>query len=787
MFGVFYCSFLLAFSVYLCWSIVKLKTDMYFKIYPAFFLIFILFFFGINSSFAQNDSTTKSKRPKVGLVMSGGGAKGFAYIGLLKVMHESGLEVDYIGGSSIGSIVAGFYALGYHPDTMASIIRAQNWDDLLIDKIDRKYISYDEKEFGDSYIMDFPIRKKKVGLKASLYEGQEINLLLNRFYSPAYKTTDFKDFQTPFLCIGTDLIEGKEVVMDSGYLATAIRASMSIPGYFSPTYYDGKYIVDGGVVNNYPVIDVKKMGAEYIIGADVQSAKKVTIEDLNTLPAVLDHIIGYSRQEANKEGYAETDTYIHYESPYATMDFQKFDSILAFGNAVAESHREEIQKLADSLNAIEFKPIKEYKTMPLDSVYIDKLVVVGNKRTQDKYFENSFGMFENSWVSLDDLEEEIRLAYGSGFFNHIFYELHYENGKTNLVLKVDDESVGFLSVAAHYDDDYAVGLILAGTFRNILGKGSKVFTDLVISPNPRFRAMYVKDNGGKPGYGAKLEAYAFEFNDYQKGLEFTNQVQAKIRFTNYKLSLFVQSIIKNTLNFRVGANFEYFRFKSKIEDTNLDSISDFNAYANLYFSFNTDTRDRSYLSTRGVKSELRVEYVMPVSSSWIEDLFENSLVFWFKYEQSIPLIGKKVVLRPGLFAGGTYIKGFPVSSDLPAQAFKRSPAQYWFFLGGQSQSNYLKTIQPFTGVDFLQRYGLYQYTVNLDLQYNFYSKLYLTLMGNIGANTWFLGDLFTKEQFIVGYGLKFSYDSYIGPVELSVMGSNIYKGVSTYIAIGFWF
>ena len=719
--------------------------------------------------------------------MSGGGAKGFSYIGLLKVMHESGLEVDYIGGSSIGSIIAGFYALGYHPDTMTSIIRAQNWEDLLVDKIDRKYIAYDEKEFGDSYIMDFPIRKKKVGLKASLYEGQEINLLLNRFYSPAYKTTDFRNFQTPFLCIGTDLIEGNAVVLDSGNLATAIRASMSIPGYFSPTYYDGKYLVDGGVVNNYPVIDVKNMGAEYIIGADVQSAKKKTIEDLGTLTSVLDHIIGYSRQEANKEGYAETDMYIHYESPYATMEFTKFDSILAFGETVAESHREEIQKLADSLNAIELKPLKEYKTVPLDSVYIDNLVVEGNERTRDEYFENSFGMFLNSWVSLDDLEEEIRMAYGSGFFNHLFYELRYENEQTTLVLKVDDESVGFMSAGAHYDDDYSVSLIVAGTFRNVLGKGSKIFTDLVIGPNPRFRAMYVKDNGGKPGYGAKLEAYSFTFDDYEKEGSFTNQVQGNIRFTNYKLSLFAQSIIKNKHTFRIGANFEYFRFKSKIEDANLDSISDFNTYGNLYFSFNTDTRDRSYLPTRGTHAELRVEYVMPISSSWVEDVFDNSLVFWFKYEQSIPLIGKKVVLRPGIFAGGTYNRGIPVSSDLSIQHYKRSPVQYWFYLGGQSQNNYLKTIQPFTGVDFLQRYGLYQYTVNLDLQYNFYSKLYLTLMGDIGATSWFIADLFTKEKFIVGYGAKISYDSFIGPIELSVMGSNIYKGVSTYIAIGFWF
>ena len=188
-----------------------MRTHAFYFILLSIALCFIL---SAEPILAQEDSlNVKPKRPKVGLVMSGGGAKGWAYIGLLKVMQEVGLEVDYIAGSSAGSIVGGMYALGYHPDTMLKIIREVNWDDLLTDGISRKYINYEEKEFGDTFIMDFPIRNKKLGLKESMYEGQEINLMLNRVYSTGYNINDFSQLPTPFLCVGTDLLTGDRLFL----------------------------------------------------------------------------------------------------------------------------------------------------------------------------------------------------------------------------------------------------------------------------------------------------------------------------------------------------------------------------------------------------------------------------------------------------------------------------------------------------------------------------------------------------------------------------------------------
>ncbi len=158
---------------------------------------------------------------------------------------------------------------------------------------------------------------------------------MNRYYSLAYKDTLFKDFQTPFLCIGTDLLDGKQVVLDSGYLPLAIRSSMSIPAYFRPVDYQGYYLVDGGVVNNYPVTPLKELDVDIIIGADVQSGDTRTKEDMSSLTTILDQIIGYHRQKENIKGKEKTDLYIHLKMEYNMMDFNNYDSIIAFGEKVA--------------------------------------------------------------------------------------------------------------------------------------------------------------------------------------------------------------------------------------------------------------------------------------------------------------------------------------------------------------------------------------------------------------------------------------------------------------------
>ena len=711
-----------------------------------------------------------SKRPTVGLVLSGGGAKGFAYIGLLRVIQEAGLPIDYIGGSSIGSIIGGLYAVGYHPDSIAKMIRSQNWNDLLKDNVDRRFIAFEEKEYGEKTIIRLPIRNKKLGLGSSMYQGQEVNLLLNKYFSPAYNINDFKKLQTPFLCIGTNLINGDGIVLDKGYLPMAIRASMSIPGYFSPTDYNGYYLVDGGVVNNYPVKEVKDMGAQIILGGDVQSGLYKR-DQLNSITAIADQITSFARIEANRIGDSLTDVKVRFKMDYGMMDFEKYDSIIAFGERVARQHFKEIKALADSLNAIEYKPLKKYAAKPLDSLVIDSIIIKGNKNLHNYFFTSLFRKSrKGKKVSMTDLQNNIRKLYGSGYFQHVFYEMEQKNGKNNLVIEALESGPGSVSAGIHFDNDYSVGLILSGAFRNVLGRNSKLFADINISLSPRVRVVYLLGFGGKAALGLSADFYQFNFDDYD-GPAKINQ----ITFTNNKASAFFQYTFKNMLNLKAGFDYEYFRFQQDLDiDSALEQYGHFTSYGTVFLSFNVDSRDRPGFPRRGMTATLRGEYVMPLSDNWSRELFSNSGVFYFKYDHYISL-SKRFVLQPGLFAGGT------LSAD------NAPPLQHSFGVGGLCQRNYIDQYVGFTGLQFIQEFGYYCAIARLKLQYNVYNNLYLTMRADAGTDQIEFQDIFNSNNLLCGYGLTAGYDSFIGPVEITLMGSNINPQPMVFVNIGYSF
>jgi NTE family protein len=740
---------------------------------PRYFCILFAFLSAtiipsIAKSAPSNDSIPHPKRPTVGLVLSGGGAKGFAYVGLLRVIQEVGLPIDYIGGSSIGSIIGGLYAIGYHPDTIAVLIRSQNWNNLLRDITDRKYIAFEEKEHGEKTLISLPLKNKKIGI-GSMYKGQEINLLLNDYFSPAYKINDFNKFQTPFLCIGTNLFTGDQVVLNSGYLPMAVRSSMSIPGFFTPTDYQGHYLVDGGVVNNYPAKELKEMGAEIIIGGDVQSGLYQTREELASLTAIIDQITSFARIRANVIGDSLTDIKVRIKMNYGMMDFEKYDSIIAVGERVARSHYAEIKALADSLNAIEYKPLKQYTASPLKKVWIDDLIISGNNKMSDLYFKSIFGKYENSEISLEELRRDIRLTYGSGFFESVSYSFENWDNKTNLKIEVAEGGPGVVSAGVHYNSDYGINLSLTGAFRNIVRKNSKLFADLNIANNPRLRLQFLNGFGGQAAVGTSGEFYTFKINVYEK-----NAKENTLNLTNYKASLFFNYNFRNLVNMKAGFDYEYFRFRQDIIiDSTLIPLENFSGYGTLFFSLNADTRNRPYYATKGFKAAFRAEYVMPFSSDFSSEVFSNSLIMNFKFDDNI-MLGRRFVLQPGIFAGAT------LRDETP-------PVNHWMGLGGLTPDNYISTYVPFTGLHFIQRFGFYSLVGRLNLQYNVYNKLYVNLRTDFGSSEMSLDGLFDSRNFLAGYGVTASYNSFIGPLEFSVMGSNINPGLMFFLNLGYWF
>jgi len=737
---------------------------------PGFLLISIILAILPGIAFSQaGDKTKSAKRPTVGLVLSGGGAKGFAYIGLLKVIQEAGLPIDYIGGTSIGSIMGGLYAIGYHPDSIAKMVRSIDWDALLTDQIERKYIAYEEKEFGEKFIITLPISDTSLSLSPSLYQGQEISLLLNHYFSPAFATQDFDKLPIPFLCMGTDLLTGHEVLLDSGYLPMAVRASMSIPGYFSPVDFGGYFLVDGGVVNNFPVKNVKEMGADIIISGDVQPPLRSNRKEFTSLTGVLDQIITFNRGVANQIGYKLTDMYIPLDMKYGIMDFSDYDSIIAFGERVSRLFLPRLKALADSLNAIEYKPIKTCTTHPVDKILINSVQIKGYRKFAGSYFKNYFNVKEDTIFTLAGIEKSIRQMYGTRFFEQVNYEINTTGKRSDLIIRVKEADPGYLSAGVHYDNDFGASLLITGSFRNVLGKRTKLFTDLVLGENPRLRAFYILDNGAEPGIGVKAEFYSFKFDKYDKDVKIN-----EIIFTNYKASAFINYSLKNLVNFRAGFEYEYFRFKQKFDTVSiLSKYGTFSSYGNFFVLFGADTRDKAYFPTKGSKSELRAEYVMPLSQ-WTKDLFTSSFIIYLKYEFNCP-ISRRLVLRPGFFIGSTL------------SSINEPPPQHYFGFGGLNPNQYVSASVPFTGMQFIQRFGYHAFDLKMKLQYNFYKKLYLTLLLDAGSIDIDFKEVYQPKNYIIGYGATVGYNSFIGPLELTIMGSNLNSKPMLFLNLGFWF
>ncbi len=247
-----------------------------------FLFILLAFSLVVPALFAQ--STTERK--KIALVLGGGGAKGAAHVGVLKYIEQSGIPIDYIVGTSIGSIVGGLYSCGYRSDDLEELFTSQEWIDLLTDRSDSHKGKILKEEDGVTYIFGFPISNKNraANKKQGILRGDSITSFLGRL-TEREDSIDFDKLPIPFRCVAVDINTFKEVIFKEGSLSLAMRASMSIPLAFNTVQKNGMILVDGGVLNNLPVDVAKDMGADYIIAIDLTVNKHEDEE-----PGVIDEV-----------------------------------------------------------------------------------------------------------------------------------------------------------------------------------------------------------------------------------------------------------------------------------------------------------------------------------------------------------------------------------------------------------------------------------------------------------------------------------------------------------------
>jgi len=718
-------------------------------------------------NFAQlvTDSLPNTERPKIGLVLSGGGAKGFAHVGVLKVIDELGIPIDYIAGTSMGGLIGGFYAIGYSAVEIEKIILNQNWEELLSDQISRKFVPIYEKKDFERYILSFPIKPKGIQLPSGIVGGQNVINLFERLTIDYHDETDFKKLPIPFLCIATDLETGKAVVLDKGYLPLAMRASMAIPTFFAPVEIEGKLLADGGMVNNFPVKELIKMGADIVIGVDVQSGAK-SKKELKSLLDIVNQTVSLMALNNFKDNLKYCDIYIKPEiDNYTVGSFQDADSLIHKGEEIAQTFIPTFLELKKKYN-LKKANIKKY-VPPCDSsvFHIKNIEVNGLNEVSYSLLYGKLNLEMNSKVSLHKLQDGINRIYGSRYFDRVDFQMKGEKEKT-LIVNVKERTTKRFNVGLHYDSDNDAAVLLNTTFRNKLKSGSRLSFDLKLAENPRFKTTYTIDNGLKPGLN--MEA---EFNDSEVYAFEDGKKIASYDFNYMKFDINTHSIFRESYSFGFGGKIEYYNINSEFTISDIVDTQDKDYYFTYYAFLNIDSHDKAYYPKSGMY--LYGEYKLVTNNGVSLDGMERpASVAYLKFQKAISL-SSAFTVYPKFY--GRVVWG------------KSIPNFYVSYTGGIDQTDYFDIQIPFVGLERMELASTNSFVFRADFQYELFRNNYLILKTNAGKLVDDINDALNKGEWIKGIGLTYSYNSLIGPIEFSLMYSDKKNSVSNYVSLGFWF
>ena len=715
---------------------------------------------------AQNikDSLIVHSQPKIGLVLSGGGAKGFAHIGVLKVLEELNMPIDYISGTSMGSIIGAFYAMGYSATEIERLVLSQNWETVLSDKISRRYIHVKDKSNLDRYVISFPIKPKGIQIPAGIVQGQNIINLFERSTIEFHNQNDFRKFPIPFVCIATDLETGDAVVLDKGNISQALRASMAIPTVFTPVEIDGHLLADGGMINNFPVEEVVKMGADIVIGVDVQTGPRDKSE-LNSIDDIINQTISLMAKKEFEENRKYCDIYIKPDIlKYSMADFAKADSLIHQGEEGARQQLERLKELIEKHQLV--KTQKQNYPMTTDSsqFFIDRIQINGLKHVRQTTLLGKLDIEERNWSSIKEIRKGINRAYGSKYFDRINFQLIGENEKT-LVIDVKERRSNRFNVGIHYDDNNKASVLLNTTFQNKIQDGSSLSLDLKLSENPRFTATYNMDNGIKPGYQFKLDlndSEVFAFDDGKKIGSFDLKY--------LKLDANLHSTFKESYSMGFGGKMELYRLSTNIATPEIeDSAEDY--YFTYYAFINMDSHEKGYYPKTGFS--LYGEYkLITDNGTTLKDNNKPSSVAYFKAQKAISL-SQRFTLYPKFY--GRVVWG------------KSVPEVFQTYTGGQDEKNYLDIQVPFIGLRRMELASSNSFIFRSDIQFELLKNNYLILKPNVGKVVEDVNSALTKGRWIKGIGLTYSYNSLIGPIEVTLSLSDVEKKVRGFINLGFWF
>ena len=746
---------------------------------------------------AQTKTNIEPPRLKVGVVLGGGGAKGAAHIGVLKYMEEMGIPVDYVAGTSMGSILGGLYALGYSPDQLTQLIGGMDWSAYIGNKIDRSTMSNEMRLRQSTMLLNVPFslqslfdRNSKVSfisqLPSAYVNNSSLINLFNDLCVGYQEEMDFNKLPIPFACVATDMISGKEVVFRRGSVPTAMRASMAIPGVFSPVEVDGMVLVDGGLVNNFPADVLKEMGADIIIGIEITSNKDVTADDLKSLPQVFARLVTNSTSAKREENRALCDLYIVPDvSGYGMLSFnpQAIDSLVGRGYKKAAEFHEQFMRVKQAVDhsaghsVVKTLHAPKAMNIAVDSVLIRSITINGTSDSQNNWLIRKGRLKVGEKYTQNSIEKTMQIFRGTGCFDEITYQVKESDSlhQNRLLEGVYDLRVNMKPAKPHvfglglrYDTEEGAALLLNVSLNEKKFGGSKFNASIKLSYSPRINLTYTY---AAPALANFSVAYDYRDDHFKWMLDSYKGVN--IHYYQHKVSGYISQFHLLNLSTAVGVSYSNNSFDlASTEESLFDSIIfQQNRLFTPFVTLKYDNLDDSYFAKRGISADVKAQYHFDT-----QDREGRYFDLGYAFQAYITPNNGKWTIIPQFYGRHRSISLL---------------FNLWNTFGGEIAGRHFEGQLPFIGLASVADADENLDILRCDVRYNFYGKHYLTAMYNFMFqwSSWETNPLTTLSNGLHGAGIKYAYNSFLGPVSFTAhwAGGSGVSHFGAYFSFGYTF
>lgn len=738
---------------------------------------------------ALQDSVSPYRRPKVALVLSGGGAKGCAHVGVLKALEQFNIPVDMIVGTSMGALIGGLYCIGYSADQIDSLLEVQDWEQLLFDKQDPDVTSLSQRRLANKYFYAMTVEDWQTMRFSSqgLVKGNNLSNLFAQLTMGFHDSICFDSLPIPFTCVATDLVHDRQIDFHSGTLATAMRASMAIPGVFSPVIIDDMVLVDGGMKDNFPVDLARQQGADIIIGISVKNDRVRTADDFRGTRNVLGTIIEGLTEAKYRENVPLADMFVHVNvEGFSPMSFNKpaIDTLVERGYSAMIGQLEQlmdIKKQVDPYNLYKFSDlprrtiIKSTDRLPLKQIYMKNVYSFDSSRLSRR-----FHILNKDSITINEIEKIVGTLRNNLYYVYPTYTLlpyHPSSLRLpapadtgygySLSLTTNGKQAAVMYLGVRYDNIENVAMMLHGiiplhwshapfvlepTLR--LGTNQEVRVAASLSPFTmgRMQLSYSYQHREFNIYYEGDRAYNADFNMHEIDFGMKDSGRKNILF-----DFFMRLDIANRDELLL----------LRTNPLNLESVLN-HALISYHVNMHYNNQNHSRLATRGM--DFQAGY-----SAYTDNFYQ--------YQSATPIHAVRMRLR----------NAFPLTHRLTLEPMLYSrivkgnsiPVLLRNYVGGEYFGHLMEQVMPFVGISHTETLGHYFLGSEVEFRYTPIRNHYFIAAAAAGIHHDDFYQILNNKP-LLGLQVAYYYTTLIGPFCLCINYSNVSR-LSLYLNIGFEF